>query len=130
MVGQNYFFNPFKKHDLADFADVYRPLNQSDRKSSIVSVPKKSLDDKDVEDGGEPGAFAPNSIESLRAEIDADVAASGHDSVYDRMSSLGWLFGPRLFSLPRARAVPEDQTTGDLANRWRGFPPVPPFSKK
>ena len=85
--------NPFKKFDTSDFEGVYQPLGESQRKSSIVSAsaPKKtSLDDKELEDGEKGGAgYAPNTIESLRAEIDADIAASGHDSVYDRMFSRG-----------------------------------------
>ena len=90
MVGnsQTFFMNPFHKHDLSEFEGVYQPLEQSRRKSSIVSggMPKKSLDGKEMEDGdvAEP-QYAPNTLESLRAEIDADIATSGHDSVYDRM---------------------------------------------
>ena len=81
-----YFTNPFKKHDPSEFQHVYRPLGDSRRKSSIVSLPKKSLDgkEKDVEDGDAGAIPAANTLDSLRAEIDADIAASGHDSVYDR----------------------------------------------
>ena len=82
-----FFMNPFHRARIEDFEGVYRPLEQSRRKSSIVSggAPKKSLDDKEMEDGdvAEP-QYAPNTLESLKAEIDADIAASGHDSVYDR----------------------------------------------
>ena len=91
MVGkrQMFFMNPFHKHDVSEFEGVYQPLDQSRRKSSIApgGLPKKSIDGKEMEDGeGSPPPYEPNSIESLRAEIDADIAASGHDSVYDRMS--------------------------------------------
>ena len=83
MVGksQTFFLNPFHKHDVSEFEGVYQPLSTYRRKSSIISVPKEKLDDGE----NATQTYEPNTIESLKAEIDADVAASGHDSIYDRM---------------------------------------------
>lgn len=85
------FMNPFQKHDVSDFPNVYVPLAQSTRNASVVAdhdekvgpfSEKKTLDDE--------AAVSPNNdysaytVEGLRAEIDLDIAASGHDTAYDR----------------------------------------------
>ena len=90
------FLNPFKKHDVSDFPDVYVPLEGAQRNPSVVAENAKKLgamlDDlptynKGDDENGLPGPNA-NAIELLRAEIDLDVAASGHDSAYDRKSKV------------------------------------------
>lgn len=83
--------NPFKKHDVSDFNDVYVPLAQATRNPSVVAAHDKKLGGK-VDKGLEAGVhsisdtdYSAYTIEGLRAEIDLDVAASGHDAAYDRM---------------------------------------------
>lgn len=38
---------------------------------------------RDVEGGGAGEGFSPYTVEGLRAEVNEDVATSGHDSAYD-----------------------------------------------
>ena len=71
------FMNPFQKHDVSDFPDVYVPLAHATRNASVVADHDKSLrisSDSPVNDergeanvGGEHGA---NTVEGLRTEID------------------------------------------------------------
>lgn len=83
------FMNPFQKHDISDFTDVYVPLGQATRHASVVAAHDEKLGtvdgkvDKGLEAGGND--YSAYTIEGLRAEIDLDVAASGHDAAYDRM---------------------------------------------
>lgn len=94
------FLNPFGKYDKDDFPNVHIPLHQAPRHPSVVaanvdrirmSVSESS--DKKLEEGSEkkldeasePGMLT---LESLREEIDSDIAASGHDSSYDRKSKV------------------------------------------
>ena len=89
------FLNPFKKHDVSDFPDVYVPLEAAQRHPSVVAENQEKLgvvfDDPDAYMKGDKHDLPrPDSsaIEALRAEIDLDVAASGHDSAYDRKSKV------------------------------------------
>ena len=104
------FMNPFQKHDVSDFPDVYVPLAHATRKASVIADPDKKMgfasespgDDRagEASIGGE---FSANTVEGLRLEIDQgtlaasacfflqtasnmtlDIAASGHDTAYDR----------------------------------------------
>ena len=99
--------NPFKKHDVSEFENVYVPFAEAQRHKTVLAqhndlqergivedngeMKKEATDaasnEKDVEAGSlrEVNFYSPNSIEGLRAEINEDVAASGHDSIYDRM---------------------------------------------
>jgi hypothetical protein len=97
-----YFMNPFKKHDGSEFPGVLVPLQQSVRPASATSVvhgipassPMHKDEKADKEEkadsdsasgvtGSVPGGFT---IEQLKAEIEADMAASGSpDTAYDRM---------------------------------------------
>ena len=71
------FMNPFQKHDVSDFPDVYVPLAHATRKGSVVADHNKKLgfsSDSPVNDrAGEAnigGEYSANTIEGLRAEID------------------------------------------------------------
>lgn len=90
--------NPFKKHDVSDFEDVYVPLADAQRHPSVVTAHHEKLGaidgrtsdharaEKDGELGIQVGStYGATTIEGLRAEIDSDIAASGHDTAYDRM---------------------------------------------
>ena len=89
------FVNPFKKHDVSDFENVFVPLAQAERSPSVIAAHDSKLgtkdglpitDEKDSEVGAVSNeAYSAYTIEGLRAEIDSDVAASGHDTAYDRM---------------------------------------------
>ena len=83
------FLNPFRKHDVSDFPDdVYEPLEGAARHPSVAvdHEPKGlgSLEDPDPVLKGHNGS----ALEALAAEIDLDIAASGHDSAYDRKSKV------------------------------------------
>lgn len=87
------FLNPFGKYDKDNFPDVYVPLHEAPRHPSVVATNidrirmsvSESSDKKLEEASEEPPALT---LASLREEIDADVAASGHDSAYDRKSKV------------------------------------------
>ncbi|MCJ1266623.1 hypothetical protein MMC22_006508 [Lobaria immixta] len=88
-----FFINPFKKHDVKDF-DVHVDLANAERHPSVVTARDRnaaiSADGKlstDIEVRGSH-ALSGYTVDTLRAEIDLDVAASGHDSVYDRKSKI------------------------------------------
>ncbi|KAI4124842.1 MAG: hypothetical protein LQ338_004596 [Usnochroma carphineum] len=93
------FLNPFKKHDVSDFDGVYVPLGQSQRHHSVVaahedrknSLSKDLSDEKKLESPSpDPGSnsYSAYTVEGLRAEIELDLAASGHDTAYDRKSKV------------------------------------------
>lgn len=80
--------NPFAKHDVSDFPDVYVPLADAHRHASVVAQHEEMPEKSDGEAGVRPSLnYSAYTIEGLRAEIESDLAASGHDAVYDRMSS-------------------------------------------
>ena len=102
------FMNPFQKHDVSDFPDTYVPLAHAERHPSVVAAHKNIDIVKDDAPSGSPTRAAGNNeysahtIEGLIAEIDLgmpqrsqrisgpiitlwiDIAASGHDTSYDR----------------------------------------------
>lgn len=108
------FLNPFKKYDVDHFKDiVFVPLDQAPpRHPSVVvenqrrdSLRRASLAESEqtkigAADGPttlEKGRSAESSdsadgsrltIQQLREEVEADIAASGHDSAYDRKSKV------------------------------------------
>ena len=91
------FVNPFKKHDVSDFENIFIPLAQAQRSPSVIAAHDSKLGtkdgfpvaDTDAEKGSEAAAtteaYSAYTIEGLRAEIDSDITASGHDTAYDRM---------------------------------------------
>jgi hypothetical protein len=94
------FFNPFRKHDQTTFHGVVIPLSSApsharpespalEKKGSPKEKPDdSSLDKAPSQENGSAASIPERShltIESLRAEIESDVAASGHDTAYDRM---------------------------------------------
>jgi hypothetical protein len=95
------FFNPFAKHDHGDFPGVVVPLASAPahshpnpevgkRHSHDENQDKNSLDKAPSEENGVPSSIPSTShltIEALRAEVEADIGASGIDSAYDRMFS-------------------------------------------
>ena len=104
------FMNPFQKHDVSDFPDVYVPLAHATRKASVIADPDKKMgfsSDSPMDDRAREASngaeFIANTIEGLLLEIDEgtlaalavfffqtasnmnlDIAASGHDTAYDR----------------------------------------------
>lgn len=101
---------PLKKYKLADFDSVVIPLAQAERHPNTVTENTRRASQRTLveEEKGEGAASkrslssgSPNededsahsndakaAIESLRAEIDADVSASGENSTYDRKSKI------------------------------------------
>lgn len=88
--------NPFKKQDVSDFEGVFVPLAQAQRHRSVVSAYDDKKDDqigvteeKKLESPADPAnGYSSLTIEGLRAEIELDLAASGHDTAYDRKSTV------------------------------------------
>jgi len=73
------FFNPFMKHDVSDFPDVYVPLDRFQRDPSVVAAHDEKLGmvsnahegEKGVEAATSPKIdYGANTLEGLRAEID------------------------------------------------------------
>ena len=67
--------NPFQKHDVSDFPDVYVPLARATRNASVVATHDKRLrtSSDDPVDGKTDEAIVGgehNTVEGLRAEID------------------------------------------------------------
>lgn len=108
------WLSPFKQYKLEDFDSVCIPLDQAIRHPSVlvenkerastntlvdesaaengnagsIKEKKASLDSAGItsdEDNSQSGVLT---LESLRAEIRADIATSGHDSAYDRKSKV------------------------------------------
>jgi hypothetical protein len=76
------FTNPFKSHDVSEFPDVVIPLSQAQRRNSTSSKEKPDDSSRASSDRVQSGSGM--TIEDLRAEIDSDPAADGHDTPYDR----------------------------------------------
>jgi hypothetical protein len=77
------FTNPFKKHDVSEFPNVVIPLAQAQRVNSLDSDKEKN-DDSSRSSGDGVQSGSGMTIEALRAIVDSDVAAGGHDTAYDR----------------------------------------------
>ncbi|KAH7357667.1 major facilitator superfamily domain-containing protein [Pyrenochaeta sp. MPI-SDFR-AT-0127] len=102
------FVNPFKSHDIAEFPGVLIPLDQAthfDSQSSHHDAPFATLDRRESDKtttNEKPEGFPtrPNSdassgvvnhgmtLAALKAEIEADVAASDADTPYDRKAKV------------------------------------------
>jgi hypothetical protein len=92
------FINPFKKHSVDEFPDVHVPLEQSIPSGSIAPErqsnspapsEKSSKDDRSAHPESDASSGVVNhgmTLAALKAEIEADVAASGTDTPYDRTS--------------------------------------------
>ena len=90
------FTNPFKKHDVSEFPGVLVPLEQSHHHNSNPSQPITSEKAKKDDDSSnnEPMRLDSDAssgivndgmtIDSLKAEILAEVAASEADTPYER----------------------------------------------
>ncbi|KAI9805810.1 MAG: hypothetical protein M1825_000424 [Sarcosagium campestre] len=95
-----FFINPFKKHDASEFEGVLVPLGEAPRHPSVVGTHHErsgkngtladGSSDKDAERASDRLSedVSPYSIEGLRAEIDADIGASGINATYDRKSKI------------------------------------------
>lgn len=71
------FMNPFQKHDVSDFPDVYVPLAHATRNSSVVAdhdkklgIPSNSSVNDKAGEANVGGEYSANTLEGLRAEID------------------------------------------------------------
>jgi len=100
------FVNPFKSHDVSEFPGVLQPLDQAPQRGSIATDQRASIaasEREKIEKDAEPKDDAlrrPDSnassgivnhgmtVETLKAEIIADVAASETDTPYDRKSKV------------------------------------------
>jgi len=87
------FVNPFKKNDLSEFPGVLVPLQHAPHRSSIARrasttsvLSRKDEKDGKIESDAGSSLNAGLTIEALRAEIEADLAASEFNSSYDSTS--------------------------------------------
>ena len=68
------FMNPFQKHDVSDFPDVFIPLAHATRNASVDADHNEKLgisSDSPANDReGESNVGGANTVEGLRAEID------------------------------------------------------------
>ena len=91
------FLLPFKNYDIESFPNVHVPLSEAPprhpsvigmnekRRASMAGTTGSGDPDQGAESAGPNRAFT---LEELRDEVDLDVAASGHDSSYDRKSKV------------------------------------------
>ena len=93
------FLNPFKKYDVDDFPSTHMPLSEATRHPSVVAENRRraslraaSVDSSANEKGEKSGAASDEAagftIEQLKAEVEEDLATSGHDSAYDRKAKV------------------------------------------
>jgi MFS family permease len=91
------FLLPFKNYDIESFPNVHVPLSEAPpRHPSVVAINQKRRESmagsvNSGDPGKRPEVGGPSSgftLEELREEVDLDVAASGHDSAYDRKSKV------------------------------------------
>ncbi|KAI4685101.1 hypothetical protein J4E81_008914 [Alternaria sp. BMP 2799] len=98
------FVNPFKAHHVDEFPGVHVPLDDSTHRASVASThPRASLaatEKTTKDDKPEDGLTRPDSnassgvvnhgltVAALKAEIEAEVAASDNDTPYDRKSKV------------------------------------------
>ncbi|KAF2091246.1 MFS general substrate transporter [Saccharata proteae CBS 121410] len=91
-----YTLNPFKKHDVSEFPGVLVPLANAPRHPSVISKaddkaeemtdePVVDAADGSIHSGTTTGVFT---LEQLRAEVEADLAAAGVNTAYDRKSKV------------------------------------------
>jgi hypothetical protein len=94
------FVNPFKSHTVDEFPDVHVPLDDTTHRGSIftqhqrasLATSEKTKKDDEPADGlTRPDSSASSgvvnsgmTVAALKAEIEADVAASDTDTPYDR----------------------------------------------
>jgi MFS family permease len=91
------FLKPFKNYDIESFPNVHVPLSEAPpRHPSVVAMNEKrrasmvgsgGSDDPDKR-ASRAGSSSGFTLEDLREEVELDVAASGHDSSYDRKSKV------------------------------------------
>ncbi|RMZ66086.1 sugar transporter [Pyrenophora seminiperda CCB06] len=99
------FVNPFKTHHVDEFPDVLVPLDETTHRNSVSTHPRASLatsekatkDDAPSDSLRRPESNASSgvvnhgmTVAALKAEIDADVAASDTDTPYDREYARIW----------------------------------------
>lgn len=82
-------FNPFKR-DSPNLPNVVIPLADGPAHFPSEKTDKETSPSSDGASSSENGAAGPKdstllTLEALRAEIEADVSTSTHDSAYDRM---------------------------------------------
>ncbi|KAL1974364.1 hypothetical protein VTN31DRAFT_4568 [Thermomyces dupontii] len=93
------FLNPFKRHDREEFLGVVVPLAPSSppenrqSPSRVEESPEKDdkkLDRVASEENGVSSnpEYSHQTLEAIRAEVDNEIAASGHDTVYDRKAKV------------------------------------------
>lgn len=86
-----HFFNPFKKYDVSEFPGVLVPLQKAAHRTSISAQRRGSITSGKIEkdeNSFSSGVTQGLTIEALKAEVEADLSASGLNSSYDRKSKV------------------------------------------
>ncbi|KAL1620963.1 putative sugar transporter [Diplodia seriata] len=86
-----YFINPFHKHDVSEFEGVLIPLAGAPHRNASVVSKTAAHDDAGKEKEESTGSSEWSgglTLDSLRAEVDADLAAGGVNTAYDRKSKV------------------------------------------
>ncbi|KAL1983385.1 hypothetical protein VTN96DRAFT_10367 [Rasamsonia emersonii] len=93
-----FWTNPFKPHDKEEFLGVVVPLSEARRHSqshpganqNTAANDDKKLDRVGSEENGAASnpEYSEMTIETIRAEVEREVAASGHDTAYDRKAKV------------------------------------------
>lgn len=87
------FINPFKRRDGAvHTAEVLVPLAEGNPPKADADAEKDKGETSSEEKGVSPAPsqYTSLTMEALRAEVESDIATSGHDSSYDRMFVSSW----------------------------------------
>jgi hypothetical protein len=76
----------FTNRDRRGFPEVVVPLASGSAPKTQDAGSNSSLAMASVQENGASGVHAGTTLtlEALRAEVESDIAASGHDTVYDR----------------------------------------------
>ncbi|OJD35422.1 sugar transporter [Diplodia corticola] len=85
-----YFINPFHKHDVSEFEGVLIPLAGAPHRNTSVDSKAAAHDEasKEKDSTGSSEWSGGLTLDSLRAEVDADLAAGGVNTAYDRKSKV------------------------------------------
>ncbi|KAJ5377962.1 uncharacterized protein N7496_005371 [Penicillium cataractarum] len=80
----------FTNRDRRGFPEVVVPLASGSAPKTQDAGSNSSLDRASLQENGASGVHAGTTLtlEALRAEVESDIAASGHDTVYDRKAKI------------------------------------------
>ncbi|KAK2738162.1 hypothetical protein FQN55_000782 [Onygenales sp. PD_40] len=86
----SFFVNPFQNNDQDQFPGVLVPLSDARRPSvpDASKVEKTDAAEKGSASSQSDQQYSAMTMEALRAEVESEIASSGHDTAYDRKSKI------------------------------------------